>query len=95
MVALIPAGLLCAPTMVAANDTLSKLVPAESRGEATGLLASSFTVGTTMGAPFAGWVIDIASPAWAFAAAGTIGALAVLLALPAYRRSAALVPQPA
>jgi MFS family permease len=87
LLALIPCGLLCAPTMTATNDDLARVVPAESRGEATGLLASAFTAGVAIGAPFAGLVIDHAGPAWSFAAAGAVGAIAVLAAVPAYRRS--------
>jgi MFS family permease len=79
VVALVPAGLVCAPTMVAVNDTLARIVPANSRGEATGLLGSALTAGTTAGAPFAGLVIDNAGPAWAFAAAGAVGVGAVLV----------------
>jgi MFS family permease len=87
VVALIPAGLLCAPTMVSNNDTLTRIVPESSRGEATGLLGSALTAGTTAGAPFAGLVIDNAGPAWAFAAAGAVGAIAALAALATRRRS--------
>lgn len=94
VVLLIPSGLLCAPTMVAANDTLARIVPADSRGEATGLLGSALTAGTTIGAPFAGLVIDYAGPAWSFAVCGAVGALAVLAALPAYRRAPALAAAP-
>jgi MFS family permease len=94
-VLLIPAGVLCAPTITAGNDALSKLVPAQSRGEAMGLLGSALTAGNTLGAPFAGLVIDVAGPRWAFVAAGAVGALAAGLSFPAYRRSrqpAASVP---
>jgi MFS family permease len=86
--ALIPAGVLPAPTIAAGNDMLSRLVPAQSRGEAIGLLSSALTAGTSLGAPFAGLVIDNAGPHWAFVAAGAAGALAVVLAYPAYRRQA-------
>ena len=55
-------------------------MPENSRGEATGLLGSALTAGTTVGAPFAGLVIDNAGPAWAFAAAGAVGAGAALVA---------------
>lgn len=89
---LIPAGVLCAPTLTAANDALSRLVPAESLGEAMGLLGSALTAGTTLGAPFAGLVVDHAGPGPAFAAAGAVGALAALVSFPAYRRSAAGAP---
>ena len=88
LLALVPAGVLCAPSMVAANDTLARIVPANSRGEATGLLGSALTAGTTAGAPFAGLVIDGAGPAWAFAAAGAVGAGAVLVAWAATRKAA-------
>jgi MFS family permease len=90
LLALIPAGLLCAPTMIAANDSLARAVPANSRGEATGLLGSALTAGTTLGAPFAGFLIDNAGTHWAFAACGAVGAVAVLAALPAYRRAPSL-----
>jgi predicted MFS family arabinose efflux permease len=90
LIALIPSGVLCAPAMVSANDGLAKLVPAGSRGEATGLLGSALTAGTTLGAPFGGFIIDTLGPAWAYAAAGTVTVLAVLAAVPLYRRSGAV-----
>jgi MFS family permease len=92
--ALIPAGVFCAPTLSACNDTLSRLVPAQSRGEAIGLLGSALTVGNTLGAPFAGLMIDRAGPGWAFAASGAVGAAAALLSLPAYFRSRGTAPAP-
>jgi predicted MFS family arabinose efflux permease len=87
LLALLPSGVLCAPSMTAANDNLARIVPAASRGEAIGLLGSAFTVGSTAGAPFAGLVIDAWGPPWAFAVAGAVSAVAALAALPAYRRS--------
>jgi MFS family permease len=84
--ALIPSGVLCAPTIATANDTLSRLVPVQSRGEAMGWFSSALTAGTSLGAPFAGLVIDHAGPRGAFAAAGVLGALAALVAYPASRR---------
>lgn len=98
MLALLPSGVLCAPSMTAANDNLTRIVPPAARGEANGLLSSAFTVGVAAGAPFAGMIIDGWGPAWAFAAAGTVGVLAVLTAVPAYRRGAPVVdeePEPA
>jgi predicted MFS family arabinose efflux permease len=89
---LIPAGVLCAPTITAASDTLSRQVPAESRGEAMGLFGSALTAGATLGAPFAGLVVDHAGPGAAFAAAGAVGALAAIVSFPAYRRSAGAPP---
>lgn len=83
----IPSGMLCAPGITSGNETLARHVPPSARGEAMGLLGSAMTVGVSLGAPVAGFVVDVAGPHWAFAAAGGIGALAVLLALPAYRSS--------
>ena len=86
MLALLPSGVLCAPSMTAANDNLTRIVPPAARGEANGMLGSAFTVGVAAGAPFAGVIIDNWSPEWAFAGAGVVGVLAVLVAVPAYRR---------
>lgn len=86
MLALLPSGLLCAPSITAANDSLIQVVPPAARGEANGLLSSAFTVGAAAGAPFAGMIIDGWGPAWAFAAAGVVSVLTVLAAVPAYRR---------
>jgi MFS family permease len=85
MLALLPSGLLCAPSMTAANDNLTRIVPPAARGEANGLLSSAFTAGVAAGAPFAGMIIDGWGPAWSFAAAGVAGVLVVLVAVPAYR----------
>ncbi|MEV4625858.1 MFS transporter [Micromonospora sp. NPDC049523] len=80
--ALLPAGALCAPTLAATADAVSRLVPASVRGEAMGLHGSAITVGVALGAPLAGAVIDASSPAWGFAATGLLGALIALLSLP-------------
>jgi predicted MFS family arabinose efflux permease len=89
-VALIPAGMLCAPSITAGNESLTRLVPASSRGEAMGLLGSAMTVGVSLGAPFAGLIVDLVGPGWAFVAVGGVGAVAVLAVLPVYR-----LPRPA
>ncbi|MFI5909090.1 MFS transporter [Dactylosporangium sp. NPDC051541] len=73
---LLPAGALCAPTLSASADLVSRLVPASARGEAMGWHGSSLTVGLAIGSPLAGWAIDLGSPAWGFAAVGLVGALA-------------------
>lgn len=85
--ALIPAGLLCAPTIAATADAVSRLAPAGARGEAMGLHGSSITVGVALGAPLAGAMIDLtASAAWGFAVTGLIGILVALAVLPAELR---------
>jgi MFS family permease len=85
MLALLPSGMLCAPSMTAANDNLTRIVPPAARGEANGLLGSAFTVGVAAGAPFAGAIVDTWGAPWAFAAAGGVTVLAVLAAVPVYR----------
>ncbi|NUT37019.1 MAG: MFS transporter [Hamadaea sp.] len=88
IVLLIPAGVLCAPAITAGNESLTRLVPASTRGVAMGLLGSAMTAGVSIGAPFAGFVLDTWGPGWAFTAVGGVGAIAVLATLPLYRRPA-------
>jgi predicted MFS family arabinose efflux permease len=95
LLALLPSGVLCAPAMTAANDNLTRIVPAASRGEATGLLGSAFTFGVAVGAPFAGTVIDHLGPSWSYAATGLVGLLATLAVIPLWRRPAVVHPAPA
>jgi MFS family permease len=80
---LIPAGALCAPTITATADAVSRMTPASARGEAMGLHNSSLTVGVALGAPLAGVTMDTFSPAWGFTAVGAVGLLVALLVLPA------------
>ncbi|MFI7576232.1 MFS transporter [Micromonospora sp. NPDC049497] len=90
--ALIPAGALCAPTIAATSDAVSRLAPPEARGEAMGLHGSAITVGIAVGAPLAGAVIDAHAPLWGFAVTGAIGVVVALLVLPVelrHRRAAA------
>ncbi|WP_432988029.1 MFS transporter [Dactylosporangium sp. CA-233914] len=78
---LLPAGALCAPTLSASADLVSRLVPASARGEAMGWHGSSLTVGLAIGSPLAGWAIDLGSPAWGFATVGLVGAAAAAVLL--------------
>jgi predicted MFS family arabinose efflux permease len=52
------AGLLCAPTITATVDQVSRLVPLGARGEAMGWHGSFMTAGLALGAPLAGLAID-------------------------------------
>ncbi|MEV4535806.1 MFS transporter [Asanoa sp. NPDC049518] len=81
---LVPAGALCAPTLAAAADAVSHLAPPSVRGEAMGLHGSAITVGLALGAPLAGWIIDLSSPRWGFVATGVAGLLVALAVLPVY-----------
>ncbi|MBW4705108.1 MFS transporter [Micromonospora sp. RL09-050-HVF-A] len=80
--ALLPAGALCAPTIAATADAVSRLAPAGVRGEAMGLHGSATTVGIALGAPLAGAVIDASVPLWGFAVTGAVGLLVTLVVLP-------------
>ncbi|GGM65364.1 hypothetical protein GCM10007977_078620 [Dactylosporangium sucinum] len=90
---LIPAGALCAPTLSASVDLVSRLVPAPARGEAMGWHGSSLTVGLAIGSPLAGWAIDRGSPAWGFASVAA-ASLAATLALLAFQSFGRRTPQP-
>ena len=92
--ALLPAGALCAPTLTASTDVISRLVPDGARGEAMGWHGSSLTVGLAVGAPLAGWAIDVGSPMWGFIAVGAAGCVVTLLLIPV-RRRLALATKPA
>ncbi len=89
--ALIPCGLLCAPSLASTVDSVSQLVPAAARGEAMGLHGTALTCGIAIGAPFAGAIIDNLGPQWGFAAAGLTGVLIVAVAIPFWQRT----PRPA
>ena len=79
--ALIPAGLACAPTIAATIDAVSRAVPESARGEAIGRHSAALTLGSAIGAPLAGAVIDHSSPGFGFAAVGAIGAALAVLAM--------------
>jgi MFS family permease len=75
---LVPAGALCAPVITATVERITILVPEQRRGEAMGWHGSALTVGSAMGSPATGAVIDLVAPWAGFVA---IGAAGVLLAL--------------
>ena len=52
------AGLLCAPTITATVDQVSRVVPLSARGEAMGWHGSFMTAGMALGAPVAGVAMD-------------------------------------
>ncbi|MFC3981837.1 MFS transporter [Streptosporangium jomthongense] len=93
MVALVPAGVLCAPGLSATVDTLSRWVPAGARGEAMGLHGTALLIGGAVSAPMGGALIDSWGPGWAFAVAGLVGVAMVLLALPFWRRTGVQVEE--
>jgi MFS family permease len=76
--AVIPAGVACAPTIASTVDAASRAVPADRRGAAMGLHSAALTGGNAIGAPLIGVVIDRSSPGWGMVA---IGSLVCLIAL--------------
>jgi predicted MFS family arabinose efflux permease len=76
MVLLVPAAVLCAPTIAATAEEVARLAPPAVRGLATGLQSSAFTLGQAAGAPAVGFAVDHGSPVWGFAVAG-VGGVAV------------------
>ncbi|MFD0559653.1 putative MFS family arabinose efflux permease [Stackebrandtia endophytica] len=78
--ALIPSGLVCAPTIATSVDKVSRLAPAAARGEAMGMHGSAVTLGIAVGGPLTGWVVDNIGVQWGFAAAGAGAVLAAVAA---------------
>jgi MFS family permease len=79
--AVIPAGVACAPTIASTVDATSRAVPAERRGAAMGLHSAALTGGNAIGAPLIGVVIDRSSPGWGMVAIGSLVCLIALTAI--------------
>jgi predicted MFS family arabinose efflux permease len=75
------AGLLCAPTITATVDHLSRIVPANVRGEAMGWHGSAMTFGSAIGAPVAGVAIDHRGWEAGFLLTAVVGALVAVVGL--------------
>ena len=72
-VAVVVAGLPCAPALSSINATLVRLVPEHRRGEVMGWSGTMSTVGNALGAPLCGAVIDHATPGAGFLTASVVG----------------------
>ncbi len=72
-VALVVSGLPSAPTLAAVMCRLTELAPVHRRGEVMGWSGAAMTVGSALGAPVVGWVIDDHGGRWGFVAAAVIG----------------------
>ncbi|MEV7093645.1 MFS transporter [Amycolatopsis sp. NPDC051045] len=94
MLVLIPTNLLCAPTLAATTETVSRIAPPQVRGEAMGLQDAFTRLGLAVGGPVVGFAIDHSSPEWGFAAAG-LGGLVIAAAGLLHRRTPAPAPEPA
>ncbi|MCL2467082.1 MAG: MFS transporter [Micrococcales bacterium] len=76
-VVLFVSGVPCAPTLAAVTTRMTELVPEHRRGEALGWMGTALTVGSTMGAPSVGWVIDHNGASWGFVTSTGIGVTVV------------------
>ncbi|MDI5978390.1 MFS transporter [Amycolatopsis magusensis] len=72
---LVPANVVCAPTIAATTEAVTSLAPVRVRGEAMGLQDSATRIGLALGGPVVGFVMDHSSPGWGFAASGLGGLL--------------------
>ena len=73
------AGVFCAPATTACYDLLTRVVDERRRGEATGWFGSAQTLGSSLGGPLAGAVVDVAGAHAAFMAVGAVGVLTALI----------------
>ncbi|MFZ1286531.1 MAG: MFS transporter [Candidatus Phosphoribacter sp.] len=78
-------GVLCAPTITATVDHLSRVVPEEYRGEAMGWHGSAMTAGQAIGAPLAGFAIDRAGWGWGFISVSLAGLVVAVVGAAAER----------
>jgi MFS family permease len=80
-VALVPVGMLCAPSISATVSDVNRLVPPVRRGEAMGWHGTAGTAGVSIGAPLAGLAIDSLGAVWGFAITGGVGVALALAAI--------------
>jgi len=74
-------GFLCAPTITATVEQLSRQVPERFRGEMMGWHGSAMTAGSAFGAPLAGFAIDRGGWQWGFVVVSAVGVLIALVGL--------------
>lgn len=79
--ALVPAGLLCAPTLAATTEYLAELVDEQRRGTAMGWQATAYTVGGALASPVVGITIDRFGAAGGFAIGGMLATTIAVAAL--------------
>ena len=71
--AIVPAGVLCAPVLSATAAAVTTLAPERVRGEVMGWYGSAMTAGLSLGAPLSGWAADLLGGWGGFAAVGALG----------------------
>lgn len=91
--AVLPAGVLCAPLITATADELTRYTPPAVRGRAMGLHSSALTVGNAAGAAVTGVLIDRVSLPLVFLCLGTMGLALAVAAARAHHRATAQPPR--
>lgn len=74
-VLLLLSGFFCAPTLTAALEAITSSVPSNVRGEVMGWHGSAITLGSAVGAPTAGFAIDMIGWQGGFLLGGGLGLL--------------------
>ena len=72
---LLLSGFFCAPTLTAALEAITSRVPSTVRGEVMGWHGSAITLGSAIGAPTAGFAIDLIGWEGGFVLGGGLGLL--------------------
>lgn len=72
-VAVVLAGLPCAPALSSITAALVRLAPEERRGEVMGWQGTAMTLGAAVGAPLCGWFIDAHGAGAGFLTASVLG----------------------
>ena len=80
-IALVPVGLFAITMMTSANGYVQTTTDPVMRGRVMALYMAIFMGGTPIGAPFVGWVANVAGPRWSMAVAAGAGLLAALIGL--------------
>lgn len=70
---LLLSGFFCAPTLTAALEAITRHVPSSVRGEVMGWHGSAITLGSAVGAPAAGFAIDLIGWPGGFVLGGGLG----------------------
>ncbi|MEC5192044.1 MFS family permease [Arthrobacter sp. MP_M7] len=80
-VALVPVGLFAITMMTSANGYVQTTTDPVMRGRVMALYMAIFMGGTPIGAPFVGWVANVAGPRWSLGVAAASGIIAALIGL--------------
>ncbi|GAA2742233.1 MFS transporter [Terrabacter aerolatus] len=80
-------GFLCAPTITATVEQLSRQVPERFRGEMMGWHGSAMTAGSAVGAPVAGFAIDHGGWPWGFVVVSALGVVIAVAGMVGSRAS--------